>query len=284
MTRNADRYTMYAVTLPGFARSDPPAAPPDDIPYSVAPWLQNSVNAILKLIDERGLDKPVILGVSTGGHIALRVAIAAPEKLRAAVTLNGLPVVPLHNTTMMPQVTRDRIVREEFAAYWKSCPEEEWAAQQETWIRASFPNTDRAKAILGIAAGTPKTTTGRYMIEYFASDLTDRLSSLNLPVLAITWLPKPTDSQYQTLKDGWKTMFAKLPQAKLAYFEGSGEFITEDSPAELDRALQQFLDGKPVEGKSMPIDKRTFESRPSNVQPLPAPAHPSDAPRKPEPK
>ncbi len=273
MTRNADAYTMYAVTLAGFGKSDPPPAPADDVPYSIAPWLDNAVQGIVRLIDDRKLDKPVVLGVSTGGHIALRVGLAAPDRVRAVVTFNGLPAIPLHDTLLLPQATRDRIVREEFGAFWKSCPEADWTHLQEDWIHSSFPDPERAKAVLAAAAGLPKSTSGRYMLEYFASDLSPQLSSLNLPVLAVSSLPRPTNSQFQTLKDAWKAAFAKLPQAKIAYFEDSGEFLTEDSPAQVDAAIKQFLDGKPVEGKAAPEKP---PQRPSNVQPVPG--HPSPPP------
>ena len=122
-------------------------------------------------------------------------------------------------------------------------------------MHASFPNPDRAKVVLATVSKTPKAVSGRYMLEYFASDLSDRLSSLNLPVLAVCSVPAPTNSQFQTLRDSWKATFARLPQAKIAFFEASGEFLTEDSPEELDRAVQQFLEGKAVEGKGANMTK-----------------------------
>ena len=73
MTRNADKYTMYAVTLPGFGGSDPPAKAPQGI-YGT--WLENAVTAVHRVIQEKKIANPVIMGHSMGGHLALRLGSA----------------------------------------------------------------------------------------------------------------------------------------------------------------------------------------------------------------
>src|SRR5688500_10745852 len=56
MQRNEDRYAMFAVTLPGFGGSEPPASPPQS---AIGLWLDNAAHAVWKLVQDNALDKPI---------------------------------------------------------------------------------------------------------------------------------------------------------------------------------------------------------------------------------
>src|SRR3954469_18332926 len=85
MSRNASRYTMLAVTLPGFGGSSPPSS---------SDWLDNAEQAIVQLVHERKLDKPIVVGHSLGGHLVTRLAIHHPEEFRGAISIDDLPLFP----------------------------------------------------------------------------------------------------------------------------------------------------------------------------------------------
>jgi hypothetical protein len=104
------------------------------------------------------------------------------------------------------------------------------------------------------------------MIEYFVSDLSGGLDGLDVPILAVSSLPAQSDPRAKEMRDSWVETYAKLPRAKLAFFYESGEFLTEDSPEELDRAIGQFLAGEPVEGK-VPRPKKPEPSKETPPKP-----------------
>lgn len=274
MLRNKGRFTMHAVTLPGFGAGKPPPAPPEGSLYAAAPWLANAERAILKLVEDKKLEKPVIMGVSTGGHIALRTAIRNPDAFGAVININGLPAIPLRGTTLLSTEQRARIIDEEYGAQFKAMTDQQWASEQAAWIRYSFPDPDHAAPILAAAARVPKSTSGRYMLEYFASDLTEQLAGLKLPLLALSSVPPPNDPEAQAFRDSWRAAYGKLISAKLVYFEGSTEFVTEDSPLELDRAIEQFLAGGEVEGKGVAV-KEGVPRKTDGVRPAPASVPPA---------
>jgi pimeloyl-ACP methyl ester carboxylesterase len=280
MLRNGQRFTMYAVTLPGFGTSRPPPAPLEGQSYALTPWLDNAEQAILKLVEEKKLDKPILMGVSTGGHIALRTAIRSPDSFRSLIIINGLPAIQLRGAAVLTPAQRADMVDQQFAKELGSLTDEVWAASQTKWIKDNFPDPDHAREVLAAAATVPKSTSGRYMLEYFASDVNDRLSALKMPLLAVSSIPPAENSESQGFRDSWIATYAKLAQAKLAYFEGGTEFLTEDSPLELDKAIEQFIDGKAVDGKATDVTKR-LPSKTSGVQPAPAQVTPA---KPPEPK
>src|SRR5262249_52253350 len=88
MERNADRYTMYAVTLPGYGGA--PAPPrPEKLDLKATPWWDGAEKGVISLIEKNRLDKPVVVGMATSCFLATRLAVNHPDKIRAAVVIDG---------------------------------------------------------------------------------------------------------------------------------------------------------------------------------------------------
>ncbi len=73
----ASGHRALAVDLPGFG-----AAPES----ATAPWLE-----VLQTMSGLGIDRAVLIGNSLGGAVALRVAHAAPERVRALMLISAPP-------------------------------------------------------------------------------------------------------------------------------------------------------------------------------------------------
>src|SRR5262249_21337993 len=80
MDRNSVRYTMWAVTLPGFGGTPAPPTPAEN---QVGAWLDNADAAVWKVIQDQKIAKPVIVGHSLGGFLALRLGTEHAKDLRA---------------------------------------------------------------------------------------------------------------------------------------------------------------------------------------------------------
>ncbi|MDE0834691.1 MAG: alpha/beta hydrolase, partial [Acidimicrobiales bacterium] len=72
----ADRWHLLAPDAPGYGESDDPSA---------APGIDGFADAVARLLDDTGIDRAVVLGVSWGGVIATRFALRHPNRLRALV-------------------------------------------------------------------------------------------------------------------------------------------------------------------------------------------------------
>ena len=72
----ADRWHLLAPDAPGYGESDDPAA---------APGIDGFADAVVGLLDDAGIGRSVVLGVSWGGVIATRLALRHPDRLRALV-------------------------------------------------------------------------------------------------------------------------------------------------------------------------------------------------------
>jgi pimeloyl-ACP methyl ester carboxylesterase len=86
----SERFSMFAVTLPGFGGTAAPPCPSAGTSFGEQTWTNGAVHAIEKLIREEGIENPVLVGHWLGGtQIALRLALKHPDEIRAVVLLAG---------------------------------------------------------------------------------------------------------------------------------------------------------------------------------------------------
>ncbi len=79
--RFSPRYRTLAVDLRGHGDSDAPEAG-----YSISQFASDA----LWLMDQRGLDRPVVIGHGLGAAVAIELACRVPERIPAVVALDGL--------------------------------------------------------------------------------------------------------------------------------------------------------------------------------------------------
>jgi pimeloyl-ACP methyl ester carboxylesterase len=85
VARLGDAYTTVVPDLRGFGESDKPAG--DPAPYGAA----GQTASVLGLIDELGLQQPVVAGYDVGSRVAQQLARTAPDRVGALVLAPPLP-------------------------------------------------------------------------------------------------------------------------------------------------------------------------------------------------
>lgn len=242
MTRNADRYTMYAVTFPGFAGSDPPPDPDDPSDYASQPWRTNAVRAILKLIREEGLDKPVIVGHADAGRLAMRLAIEHASLVGKAVSIDGMIAVPLGGPEGGPATYEQRqmIVKGRMAG--ERVPEEFWEHEVRTNAESLVQNPGRAVLLGDAMASVPWPIAKRYWLESIAEDFTNQIGGLQDGLLIIAALPDQLgEADLINLKGRWRESVRGAEEAKLVFVDDSRQFVMYDKPEKLDEIIGVFL-------------------------------------------
>jgi pimeloyl-ACP methyl ester carboxylesterase len=270
MERNAERYTMYAVTLPGFGGT--PAPPkPETLDLRSTPWWDGAEKGIIDLIEKNRLNKPVVIGMADSSYLATRLAIDHPEGIRAAVVINGRVYSTFRSLTnpdypatleerpdaLMKQPGAIGMISDFLPALMptRESAEARIKAQPPMAIgqfAAAVRELDRARALATDDAVSSDPRTFRYNVELFASDLTGSLKNLKVPLLAIPAVhDDESPGQGGPAPSQWYEAKMKYPSIPLTVvpFEKTRTYITEDAPGELDRAIESFLAGKPVEGK-----------------------------------
>jgi pimeloyl-ACP methyl ester carboxylesterase len=251
MTRNAQKYTMYAVTLPGFGKSDPPAKP--STPPTADAWLTNAELAILKLVEDRKLERPVIAGHSLGGHLAYRLAARHGDKFRSAISIDGLTWVPLQDLTKGAgtlDYRRNNVEGQLGAELLHRRTDEKWKAQALENAPHLSKDKARGEAIGKMMGSVPSAVVGRYFLEYVSGDLTNEVTQIKIPTLSIIAISdledhlRPKAAQRAMRLDQVKD----APMVTAVIFDDTRHMIMDDRPEELDAAIAAFLTGKPVPG------------------------------------
>lgn len=243
MKRNASRYSMFSVTLPGFGDSEPPPVL-SGATYADLPWMMNADRAILRLVKERSLSRPVILGGSIGGQIAMRAALLHPKHFRAAVSLDGAPASPLGPAAaeVSPE-ERAKRVDTAFAPAFEAMPEQAWAGMWSARAMEVVKDPEYGKQLGQQWGGVPKTTGVRYVLEALAADLTPEIRRSDVPILIVAAIPEK-DMPYGTrdqLKKQWANVAQLGSHVKVVYFENCRHFVHREAPDKLDSTLRDFL-------------------------------------------
>ena len=255
MERNAKRYSMVAVTLPGFEGTAAPPMPPPGTSYGDQTWTRAATEAVVRLIKERGLKKPVLVGHSLNGtQVAAQVAIDHPELVRALVLLSGSSrYEPVTVTPYWPKGLRPdqkvAMVDGGLAPRWFK------SVSRETWVSNNFVATDysadasRGQTFADQANEPPLPVLIRYLCEFHASDVTAGIAQAKLPLLMIQPLftrevrsdPKRSYAS-SFFNEPWRGAFDDRPQTTMSFLDGAGILVMDDKPADVDRLIAAFLE------------------------------------------
>ena len=254
MKRNAGRYHMLAVTLPGFEDSAAPPMPPLGTSYGDQTWTHAASDAVAKLIADRKLRRPVLVGhFINGTQIAMRVALEHPDQVRAVVLLAGTPrFEPVKASRFWPKdLTLEKKIQ---AVDQFSAPRWFKTVTRTTWVGGNFVATDySADSVLGRrfadrANQPPLPVLVRYLCEFHASDLWPDLERLKPPLLLIqpsftaSVRADTTRSYLQGyFEEPWRGRLDGRARTELVSVENAGILVMEDQAAIVDRKVGDFL-------------------------------------------
>ncbi|KKO49452.1 alpha/beta hydrolase [Arsukibacterium sp. MJ3] len=222
-----DDYQLHIFTLAGFAGVKP-------IPMQSwgEGYLAIQQQAILHYIAEQQLEKPVIIGHSLGGYLALALAATSPEHIGAAVNVDGLPALGALFTQSAANNTSDSQVSAPVnfdpVAIAKSM------ANDDNWQRRIVADMTRSDGM----------TSGRVMGELMQADLRPQLASIRVPVLTLGALqhgaPYSTPEQVQA---NYQNQLANAPLQyhQFAFARDSKHFIMADAPEWMNSQIGRFL-------------------------------------------
>ncbi len=246
MQRNQNRYTMYSVTLPGFGiAAMPPTFPHRD--YAALRLWKNAETAILNLIDQEKLVKPVLMGHQGGAYLALRIALDHPKAIGRVVTLNGLLYAPL-STSSKPAGNLTLDERAQLAKLF--LPIELFPRPSadcyynflQSYSSMLCKNPETAKTLSRSASQSDAHIVWDYYAELMTTDLTDEIQKFSNPLLVIPSIPDdamPKNPMAEAALKQWQNV--KLSSLRMVPFESTRSFATEDQPEKLDRLLLEFL-------------------------------------------
>lgn len=259
MERNGGRYSMVAVTFPGFDGTNPPELGPKE-DWEAMRLSNNAVLAVVKMIEERGLDKPVVIGHGYGGHLAMRIALEHPDKVRSIVSIDGLPVAPLADPNQDDSLgARRLIVREGLAPKMGIISEQEWNGRHYSTAFTLVTDGHRANELAAMLASQDRGIYTFMMFEAMLSDLRPALKGLRVPMLCVAPVTPDPVPPAGVVHAAWYNNLGAPPGSWLTFYPNCRHFVMDDNPEQLDHDVALF-----VEGKDIPGAKRSTEPLPKD--------------------
>ena len=230
----APDHAVYVLTLPGFD-GRPPAGP---APFAAARA------AVLELIASRRLDKPVLVGHSLGGILALAVAEDRPATVGGVVSIDGLPVMP--GTEDLPPDQRVQFAGQTRAQIGRQ-PAALFAQQQQTYMRTiGVLDMSRADALAQLTARSDPASVGAWAADVLTLDLRPGLKSIQAPVLTIVpYLDLDSSQQGLTpaaKADYYRALMEGTRKLQVVTVAPARHFAMFDQPQAITAAIKTFLD------------------------------------------
>ena len=246
MERNRDRYTMYAVTLPGFGGSPRPELP---LNTEGTPWRDNALQRLSQLIDREDLRQVVVIGHSWGSMVAVQLAALRPDRIEKMINLDGSLVMPVKNSRMERLSQAAEIVESQSR---KLADPEQWrvfngGGRDTLKPPAAQPTMERHRALLyhGMFMATDRNSLLQYWRENVLIDLRKAHRGLTAPILDLQAMQGGDYGEKRRRHlSGLKALGARSNIITTIFLHDTSHFVMEHRPELLDRIVDDFLQGR----------------------------------------
>ena len=229
----APNYRLHLVQVDGFAGA--PAGV-----NAAGPLLPGIVEELHGYIAGAGM-KPIVVGHSLGGLLAMMLADKYPGDVRKMVIVDTLPY---YAVLFNPAATVESVkpMAEGMKAQMVAVPADQYAAMQERMMAAMSNSAEGQKAATASSLSSDRAVVAEALYEDMLTDMRGEVAKIKTPTLVLYEYDEtskmPDPAVYETtMKEAYKPM----PQVTLVRMDGSRHFIMYDQPAKFDAALEGFL-------------------------------------------
>lgn len=236
--RYQDRYQCYVITLAGFAGVKPQANPS-------GPLLTQVRDELLAYIRERKLAKPVIVGHSLGGTVALSLAAKEPGLIGPLVIVDGLPNTGgVYPPNFDAKKMRDGIAGQSTEQYEKFI-------RASPMYKAMAGKPEHQELLMDWGLKSDRVTVANAMYELMTTDLRDDLARVQSRTLVLgSWIGMKEYMTRDVILQNFDAQYAKLPGHRIILCDTARHFIMYDDPGWFFSQLDQFLAARGSAGKT----------------------------------
>lgn len=227
----APRYDLYVLSLPGFD-----GRPMDD----GAALMQGAVDSIHQIIASRKLQRPVVVGHSLGGTIAVMFAERYPHDAAQVVSVEGgYPQAPT-------QAERDRAVAQAVKPYVGIAQSKLGDALRENMLQYTITAPSDVERATVLAGRSDPSAIVAWMKAALLLDLTPGLTAIDVPFTEIIPFDARIDPYrgFKTKGDkltAYKTWIARVPHGSVVLIPHARHFVMIDQPSAFEKALEDAI-------------------------------------------
>jgi pimeloyl-ACP methyl ester carboxylesterase len=227
----ADRVQCHIVQLPGFAGL---------APIETDAFLPAMRERLLDYLRERRLERPVVMGHSLGGFLALQMAIAAPDTIERLIIVDSLPFMP---AAINPQATPEnsKAVAEQMRQSMLHGDRD--SAQYRQMMSVFSRSPERVDTIVEWGRASDRAAGAQAMYELMTTDLREQLDAIKIPTLVLSsWAGYAHYGVTEEMSRGMvRNQFAKLQGVRIEMSRDGYHFLMWDDPLWLQAQVRGFI-------------------------------------------
>jgi 3-oxoadipate enol-lactonase len=196
--------------------------------------LEDNAEALMDAFAELGIDRAVMVGLSWGGMVAMRVALRHPERLRGLV---------LMDTSAEEEERANRIKYRVFVSFGRrfGMPRAVADAQIVPLFfseRTRVARPEIVERMVRAASGFSREGTARASLAVVVhrKDILPRLGAIRTPTLVVCGSEDRATPPVHS-----ERIAAGIRGAKLVYIEGAGHLSALENPREVNEAIVPFI-------------------------------------------
>jgi pimeloyl-ACP methyl ester carboxylesterase len=234
--RLSPRHTVYAVGLPGF----------DGRPAATAPLFDRAARDLWSFLDAQKIARPVLIGHSLGGTLAILLGEQHPERLRGIVALDGLPIFPgLERTTAEERATMAQRMSGPIGGQTRA----QLLEFEKGYMKSAGGVLDAqlADQLAELESNSDTNAVAQWLREDLSGDLRPDLAKISVPLLEIVPYNAPdlANAPQQYTEDQkvayYRTLLSGVPKVQVVSVSPARHFAMLDQPDRVFAIIDAFL-------------------------------------------
>jgi pimeloyl-ACP methyl ester carboxylesterase len=228
-----DRFECHVLTVAGFA----------GVPRVPTPMLDRVRDGLADYIRKNRLEKPVIVGHSLGGFVALALAAKYPGLVGKLVIVDAYPFFGgISDPQVTPAKARENVAQ--MRQYMDAQTQDMYERYVKSGVGTRMMVTRDSDFERLVAWGlvSDRTAVTDAVCELFAADLRDELANIKSPTLVLgTWIGYSQYTDRQRTEANLRRQYAKLAGVDIQVNDTARHFIMWDDPDWMFGQLDRFL-------------------------------------------
>ncbi|SEP16330.1 Pimeloyl-ACP methyl ester carboxylesterase [Flavobacterium sp. CF108] len=216
-------FTCYTLTMAGFAGAKP----------QPNPSFENWKTGIANYIKDNKIEKPIIIGHSMGGGLALAIAADYPELIGKIVVVDALPcLAALTDPSFKSKENNDC---SSTVNQMTAMTETQFYDMQKQAMPRLLQDISKLETVINWSVKSDRKTFAQMYCDFFNTDLRDRISTIKCPSLILL------ESYFINLKPAIEGQYKNLKTANFQYADKGLHFVMYDDTEWYLAQLNTFL-------------------------------------------
>ncbi|MBK7447177.1 MAG: alpha/beta hydrolase [Ignavibacteria bacterium] len=216
-------YTCYVLTMAGFA----------GVPPQSDPTFQSWEKGIANFIEQFKIEKPVIIGHSMGGGLAMALAADYPQLISKIVVVDALPcLAALMDISFKSKDTNDCSA---IISQFTSATNDEFYQMQMKSVPQMLADTSKQTLVVDWSVKSDRKTLAEMYCDFSNTDLREKTVLIECPALILL------ESYFVNFKPAINEQFKNLKTANIQYATKGLHFIMYDDTEWYNEQLISFI-------------------------------------------